>query len=32
VKGSCEEGNELAGFMKGGKFLGRLNDHQLQEE
>jgi hypothetical protein len=32
VNGSWKQGNELSDFMKGGKFLGRLNHHQLQEE
>jgi hypothetical protein len=27
--GSCEHGNELLGFIKGGKFLDYMSDYQL---
>jgi hypothetical protein len=31
VVGSCEHGNELLGFMKGGEFLDQLSDLDSQE-
>jgi hypothetical protein len=29
VAGSAENGDEPSGFIKGGKFLGRLSDYEL---
>jgi hypothetical protein len=32
VAGSCEHGNELSGFIKGGEFLDWLSDYQLLKD
>jgi len=32
VAGSCEHGNELLGFIKGGIYLGKLSDHQFPKK